>query len=260
MDGGHRPALGAMQPTQQQRLARLQALAFLAFVFLAIEIIYVALASPRLTVREVIVRGDPTIATLAAEKIELPANTTMLRAPLALVRRQAESCPAVREARVSRDLPRRLVVTVERREPMAAIRRATGAVLLDREGVTFQVPGEWGWGLPEFIGPNLSSGELRQEPARGETSVLMAALGALGPDPRLRANRLQLGGAGEIEVTLESGPRVNLGQPENLAGKVKLLAAALEQIGAERIERIDVSDPASAYWEPREDTERTVAR
>jgi cell division septal protein FtsQ len=53
-----------MQPTHQERLARLKALVLLAFLFLAIEIIYIAVASPRLAVRDVVVRGNPVIAML----------------------------------------------------------------------------------------------------------------------------------------------------------------------------------------------------
>ncbi|MBN1458422.1 MAG: cell division protein FtsQ/DivIB [Armatimonadetes bacterium] len=260
MDGGHRPALGALQPKQQRRLARLKALVFLGFVFLAIEISYIALASPRLTVREVVVRGDPAIAPMVAQAIELPPNTSILRAPLELVRAQAESCPAVREAKVKRGFPARIAVVVERREPVAAIRRATEAFLLDKDGVTFQVPGEWGWGLPELIGPNLATGDLGVESAESEINTLMVALAALGPDPTLRASRLQLGADGLIEVTLESGAQVNLGGPENLKEKAKLLAAAVEQLGAQRIARVDLSDPASAYWEPREDMGRVGGR
>jgi cell division septal protein FtsQ len=260
MDGGHRPGLGALQPTHQRRLAQLRALVFLGFVFLAIEIAYIALASPRLTVREVVVRGDPAIAPMVAQAIQLPRNTTILRAPLQRVREQAESCPAVRGAEVRRAFPARIAVVFERREPVAAVRRATEAFLVDRGGVTFQVPGEWGWGLPELIGPSLASGDLAAETARAEIDTLMAALAALGPDPTLRASRLQLGADGNIEITLESGARVNLGRPENLVGKAKLLAAAVRQIGAQRIARVDLSDPASAYWEAREDAGRAGGR
>jgi len=260
MDGGHRPALGALQSGQQRRLARLKALVVLCFVFLAVEIIYIALASPRLTVREVIVRGDPAIASMVAQAIELPPNTTILGAPLELVKEQAESCPAVREAKVKRAFPARLAVIVERREPVAAVRRATEAFLLDRDRVTFQVPGEWGWGLPELVGPHLAAGNLEEKSARADIETLMTALAALGPDPTLRATRLQLTADGQIEVTLESGAQVNLGRPENLGGKAKLLLAAVEQLGAQHIARLDLSDPASAYWEPRDAVGREKGR
>ena len=260
MDANHRPALGAVRSAGPSPLWRLRLAAGIVIVLFAVELVYIALASPRLAVREVTIRGDRQIAGVVAEAIRLPANTNVLRAPLDLVKKQAESLPAVREARVSRDFPNRLVVTVERREAVAVIRGAKRAILVDPEGVAFTVSEEWGWGLPEMVGPRLGDQGVEAEGASSEIEVLLAVLRALGTDPRLRATRLQLGREGQIEVTLASGARVNLGEGKELAAKAGLLAAAMEQIGANRIARLDLADPKAAFWEPRGDVVAAAER
>jgi cell division protein FtsQ len=260
LDANHRPALGAIRSTGPGPLWRLRLAAGVVILLFAVELVYIALASPRLAVCGVTVRGDQQIAGAVAEAIRLPANTNVLRAPLDLVKEQAESVPAVREARVSRDFPNRLAVTVERREAVAVVRGATRAILVDPDGVAFTVPEEWGWGLPEMVGPHLGDDGAEAQRASSEIDLLLAVLSALGTDPSLRTTRLQLGSDEQIEVTLASGAGVNLGEGNELAAKAKLLAAAIEQLGAKRIARLDLADPKAAFWEPRKDVVAAAVR
>jgi cell division protein FtsQ len=216
-----------------------------------VELIYIPLNSPRFAVRTVVVRGEDRVARVVASSIKLSPNTNFLRAPLRQTRKQVERVTAVRSAHVSRFFPNRMLVTFERREPISVIRRGDVATLVDPEGVTFTVPEEWGWGLPELAGPELSRKGPSGKAAEQEIKRLIAVLRALGPDPRLRVNRLQLDRDNRVEVVLESGATVKLGAPENLRAKAQLLMAAVEQVGLEQIHQMDLSDPKAAYWEPR---------
>jgi len=258
----HRPRLGALTSGEAKRdaLWRLRTAAALAALALAIELLYVVLASPRFAIREVVLRGDARVIQEVAPRIRLPANTNILRAPVRLLKRQVESFPAVQQARVARSFPGRLVVTAQRREPVAVIRRAEQAILIDPEGMPFTVSDEGGWGLPELVAPHLASGDIEGEEASGEISALLAVLRALGPDPRLRTTRLQLVDEHRLEVTLESRARVNLGERTQLDAKAKLLTAALDQIGADRIDYLDLAYPAGAFWLTRKETVSAVLR
>jgi len=255
-DATHRPALGAVRSGDVSPLWRLRLAVGILLVVLGAELVYIALASPRFALRTVTIEGDSQIAPMVAASIKLPGNTSMLRAPVGLVERQAESVPAVKEARVNRAFPNRLVVTVERREAVAVIRGAERAILVDRGGVAFSVPDEWGWGLPELVSPHLLEAKLGGDAGAKDIGLLLTVLKALGPEPKLRTTRLQLHPDGQVEIALDSGGVVNLGRPTELPAKAKLLEAALSQIGPERIARLDLSEPAAAFWEPRE---RTVA-
>ncbi len=253
MDAARRPAFGGLRTGATAPRVNGPALGVaIAVLLLLAEAIYIPLASPRFAVRVVEIRGEERVARAIASSVHLPANTNMIRAPLGLVKRQAESCAAVREARVSRALPDRIVITAERREPIAVVRRSDAAILIDPDGAPFTVAGEWGWGLPELSAPRLLSGDLTSKAAAGEIRDLIAVLRALGPDPRLRVTRLQLGRDERIELALDSGAVVELGEPKDLGAKARLLVAAIERIGIERIKRLDLSVPRSAYWEPRE--------
>lgn len=249
----HRPGLAALnrRGRRGRSLCWLRMAVGLLAVALCGELTYALLASPRLAVREVVLRGDQQIVPLVAPHIRLPAGTNILTAPLDEVERQAKSVPAVRQARVSRDLPAGLVVTVERREAMAVVRSAECAVLIDPAGVPFTVPEEWGWGLPEFVSPRLASGDMDGDEPAADIAAMLRVLRALGPDPRLRATRVQMMREGRVEVTLDSGAVVNFGRPKQLGLKARCLAAALEELGPERIGRLDLADPGAAFWEPR---------
>ncbi len=187
-------------------------------------------------------------------RISLPANTNILRAPTRLLAEQIEAAPAVRKAYVSRDFPSSLVVTLERRQPVAVIRRGERAMLVDVEGVVFGLHDEWGWGLPELVGPHLTESGVRTDAAAAEIASLLAVLRAVGPEPRLRMTRLTFGGDTDIEATLHSGIVVQLGGTDRLEEKARLLTQTIEQLGAERVEYVNLSDPQTAYWRPRTDT------
>jgi cell division septal protein FtsQ len=255
VSGLYRPKLGAYHasPSGEGAPRRLRAIAGLLFLVLVAEAVYIPLFSPRFAVREIELRGDARVAEQVAGAIHLPANTNLLRAPTALVKRQAERVTAVREARVTRAPWRRLVVTLERREAMAVIRGAKRAVFVDPTGVTFTVRDEWGWGLPELAAPRLSKGDTESAEARAEVAQLLGALRALGPDPRLRIARLSMDRLGWMEAELDSGARVRLGANEQLPTKAKLLAMVVDQLGSGKIELLDLTDPWAAYWRPRQE-------
>ncbi len=255
LGGLYRPRLGAVAgtPAPADGLSWLRRIAAVAALVLLAELAYIPFHSARFAVRSIELRGDPRVTAEAAAKLHLPANTNLFLAPTEQLVRQAQSVPAVRSASVARDWCRRLIVTLERREPMAVIRGAKQAVLVDANGVLFTIRNEWGWGLPELAAPQLSKGDTTSATARAELAQLVRALRVLGPDPHLRIARLLLDRNGEMDIVLDSQARVRLGatERESLQLKTKLLARVLDQLGADRIEFLDLSDPRNAYWRER---------
>ena len=255
LSGMYRPRLGAVS-NQPDGLRRLRLIATAAALVLAAETICILFHSPRFAVTGVELRGDARVAAQVAKKLRLPANTNIFLSPTARMEKLAESVPAVEEARVTHTWQRHLVVTLDRREAMAVIRREQQAMLVDPSGVVFTVPSEWGWGLPELVAPHLSTGDTASRAARAEVTQLLGALRALGPDPRLRIARLQMDRAGRLLATLDSGAEVRFGTADRLGLKTKLLVTILDQLGAERIELLDLSDPWAAYWRERPGSDR----
>ena len=254
-DTPHPPRLGASHaPVQPEHrwLSRLRWALRLCALVLVVELGYVLLTSPTFAIRTLELRGDANVCEEIAEHLQLPRNTNYFLAPTRQLARQVASFPAVRAVRVARDFPNRLVVTLERREPVAVIREGDRALLVDAQGVIYTIRNEWAWGLPELVAPHLTPRAVRESEARAEVAKLLAVLEALGPNPQLGVTRLLLDRGEEVTAVLESGTEVRLGTPEQLPTKIELLAAVLRQIAPERIATLDLSDPNGAYWRPRE--------
>ncbi len=248
----YRPKLGALDSHQDDLGERWLRLAVaLAAAVLAVEVLLIPFKSPRFAVREVVLRGDPRVTAMVAPRLALPQNTNFFRAPTRRLAQIAESVPAVQEATVARSFPARLVVTIGKREPVAVVRRADEAMLVDPSGVVFSVRDEWGWGLPEMVGSKLTKADIGSAAGKEQIGVLLGVLRQLGPDPRLRVARLEMASDGRIEAALEAGARVRFGDTESMDVKIRLLSAALDQLGVKRIEYIDLSNPRNAYWRQR---------
>ncbi len=255
MANQHFPSLGASSSPpepERRRLSSLWWLLRLCALGLAVELVYAVLSSPRLALRTIEVRGDREVCAQVAGRLQLPRNTNFFLAPTEQLARQVASVPAVRMARVARDFPGRLVVTVERREPVAVIRSAEQALLVDAQGVVYSIRNEWGWGQPELVAPHVTPETMGEGEAKVELARLLAVLRAFGPSPRLGLARLELDRGDEITAVLESGAQVRLGTEEQLPAKIRLLAAVLRKLGPEHIASLDLSDPNGAYWHPRD--------
>jgi len=255
MASQHFPSLGAssspLEP-ERRRLSSLSRVLRLCALGLALELVYAVLFSPRLALRRIEVRGDREVCEQVAARLRLPRNTSFFLAPTKQLARQVASVPAVRNARVARHFPGRLVVTVEKREPVAVIRSAEQALLVDAQGVVYAIRNEWGWGQPELVAPHVTPKTMSGGEAKVELARLLAVLRAFGPSPRLGVARLELDRGDEITAVLESGAQVRLGTQDQLPAKIRLLTAVLRKLGPERIASLDLSDPNGAYWRPRD--------
>lgn len=249
-DAAHSPRLGALG-SGADWLDRLRAAFKIGLVLLLVEILYIALASPRFAVREIELRGNEGITREVARTLRAPTTINLFRAPKRELAAQAEKVAAVKRARVTRSFPSRLVVALERREAMAVIRQAKRALLVDRDGTLFTIEDEWGWGLTELVTPHSTNEAAAEADLRAEAAKLLSVMEVLGPDPRLRIARLELEDGGAIEAVLESGARVRLGDGKELERKARLLSTLIDELGESRIEYLDLSDPDGAYWRER---------
>jgi len=143
--------------------------------------------------------------------------------------------PGVREAHVERSWPNSLVVTLESREPVAAIpERAGGYSLVDDEGVQVGRADKAPKGLPTLAVP------------AGNEKVLHSALGVVNSLPaELKARVTSIAAATEdsVSFTLSKGPKVEWGSAEDSALKAEVLTALLGSKAARKADVIDVSAP-----------------
>jgi cell division protein FtsQ len=142
-------------------------IAVLALI-LAGELVFHLLLAPRLTLRNVVVTSDLSLAreqVLALAGLE--AGARYFSVDPAEIRRRLEAYPAVARAEVRKVFPDTLHVSLQARRALAFLlfQDRDGRSLplvVDRHGVVFQVGGEVsGWNLPLVSGVELVGAEVR---------------------------------------------------------------------------------------------------
>ncbi len=195
--------------------------------------------SSLLTLRVVRVRGG---AILPAEQIEqvadLPVGRQLARLDVGAAQRRVATLAPVAQARVRRDWPHTVVITVVEREAVAVTPTSDGRFdEVDRTGVRFNTVGRPPPGVPLIVpGPGGISHD-----------ALTAALGvATGlPESTLgRVRSISADGPNNVSLTLANGATVRWGGADDGQRKAQVLAVLL-RYGARWY---DVSAPdAPAY-------------
>lgn len=198
--------------------------------------------SPVLDVDRITVRGvDDQLAIDVRSAAGVETGTPLLLLDPGRVERRIEAVPAVLDARVDRELPDGLRITVVERTPAAWAPSADGSIaVLDRSGRAIASAAA-APPLPEITG-------LERVPALGRTSdASAAAAGVLADLPsELRARVTTVVTApGAVTVGLDDGVEVRLGRPRNVATKARTAEAVLAARGDAPIAYVDVSVPTA---------------
>jgi len=202
---------------------------------------WLALASPvfALDPAKVEVSGYGTVVDPLAvrEAIAEFEGTALAVLNTGRVSHELKEILGVREAHVERSWPDGLVVTIESREPVAAIpERAGGWAYVDDDGVQVGRTDTKPKDLPVLTVP------------RGEDNarVLASALGVLDAMPedlRERVALLDAATEDSVNFTLRKGPKVEWGSADQSELKVAVLQVLLESKEARSAKVIDVSAP-----------------
>jgi cell division protein FtsQ len=200
-----------------------------------------ALLGPRLlVVRSVQVvgagRAVPAAQVLAAAHV--PHGVPLIRVDTGAIARKVEQLRQVQYAVVSKDWPATVVITVQPRTPVFAVRAPGGYAVVDRFGVSISDVASRPPGLPLLsVGPAVVS-------LRGDPAVLAAArvLAELPPRVAHRVRAVSAISASDVSVTLASGATVLWGNTGNASVKAKELTLLMRTHGR----TYDVSSPGTA--------------
>ncbi len=125
--------------------------------------------SSRFEISKIGIRGHARLTPQAiVEHLNLPRHTNIFRVQLNDVQQKVESLPWIRQAKVYRQFPNKLSITVTEREPFALV-KLDELYLIDRDGV--------------ILG-SLASGSAIRLPII--TGALLAQLGEQGASPQLQ--------------------------------------------------------------------------
>lgn len=184
---------------------------------------------PVWNLRAVSVHGEVSHQNAVGLRAQLAAqmrkqlSASFLTVDLQLVRTLFQTVPWVREARVQREFPNRLRVTLEEHQAVAWWGQAGSGQLVSRLGVVFEASPDDGDGLPELAGP------VEQAPQVWALyQTLSAELGRL----EMGLVRLELNERGNWRAELDNGARIELGRgtPDDLLERTRRFTATLGQL------------------------------
>ncbi len=186
-----------------------------------------------LAVRDVRVLGAGSVP---AEDIRraaaVPAGVPLASVDLTAVARRVDRLPQVRSARVTRDWPHSVLVTVTARTAVAAVPLGARYQLVDRGGVVFRTMSSRPAGLPLLV-------VSRPGPDSSATRSALQVLANLTTQLRTRLVRLEAPRSTRIRLVLRAGRTVVWGDSSHSARKAAAATALLGRSG----HTIDVSAP-----------------
>ena len=187
------------------------------------------LRHPFWTVRAITVHGEVDHQNAVGLRAQLATSMKthlaggLLALDLQPVREMFEAVPWVRRARVQRDFPNRLRVTLEEHKAVAWWGQSGSGYLVSQLGEVFEASPDEGEGLPELAGPPEQSARVWD---------LFQTLSAEFKRLDLEVVRLELTGQGSWRATLDSGAAIELGRGEaaELLQRVHRFTATLSQL------------------------------
>ncbi|MBP2702343.1 FtsQ-type POTRA domain-containing protein [Microbispora sp. RL4-1S] len=189
--------------------------------------------SPVLGVREVAIAGNSRIpAEQLRQAAGVRAGTPLATVDLGEVERRVGAVRAVESARVERNWPGTLRVTVVERTPVAAVPQGATTAVVDRYGVVLQQVAVAPPGLPVLRVQRAGIDDLA-------TRAALAVLRTLPPEVRDRVSEVRAPSPGNVTLRLSDGRAVVWGDSRHGPDKARVLLAVLAKPG----HTYDVSSP-----------------
>jgi len=220
----------------------------------AVSFGYGLAVSPYFAVRDVQIRAsDAALAKVALAGTRVPSGASTLVYPVQHIVEQLESYPQIKKASVERDLPGRLIVHIERREPVAAIKTDSQWALVDEEGICVTTTNVLPDSLIHFYGLANNPLEPGEQLNGSELRLLRETLAGLENCSATERLVMDFTDRHLIQIHSPSGVLGKLGSPDNLKRKIMMFLAIMEQLEEKgrRPAYIDVRITDQPVWKPR---------
>ena len=229
----------------------------LASVGIIAAVAWALLGDRLLVVRVVTVSGTHLVTSAQViTAADVPAGTPLIRVDTAQVAARVEAITQVASARVSKDWPDGLSITVTERVPVVAVKAAGGGYyLVDHDGVVVRSAPARPASLPLFQ-TGVPGSQLRGNPGVATASAVLAELpswldrevenvtvtsGASDPSGNGGVEEASIP-AGSVVLSTDGGETVVWGSPGMAGVKARELAILMR----DRASYYDVSDPNTA--------------
>ncbi|WP_305091689.1 cell division protein FtsQ/DivIB [Prescottella sp. R16] len=188
--------------------------------------------SPLMSVRSIVYSGDGVVTEEEALGVlGVAEGTPLLRVDTAAAARRVAGIPRVAEARVQRQYPSTIRLTVTERVPVVFFDSPEGPHLLDADGVDYAIEPP-PFGVPRLVTPT---------PGRDDhaTRAALAVLTSLPESIRVQVSEVVAPTISSVSVTLGDGRVVVWGNADSSERKSAVVSVLLTQPG----QRFDVSSP-----------------
>lgn len=230
----------AEKAAMRRHRVRRTILIWVASVLAVAAVAWVVLFSPVLGTdpEKIEITGEGTVIDVAQvqQVVSGVSDVPLPRVDTIGLREQILSLNGVRDVTILREWPDGLSVTLESREPVAAVPHDGSYVLLDRDGVQVLTVEAVPEGIPE-IGVSLDD-----EGARSLRAARIV-LNALPPELRAEVAEVTAGTQDAVEMRLRDGAVVEWGNGEDAALKVKVLQTLRSLPENQGVTLYDVSAP-----------------
>ena len=190
--------------------------------------------SSLLDVRTVEVAGAHRIsADEIRTRAAVPLGTPLARLDTAAVRSRLVEIPQIADVAVTRRWPHSVRITVEERQPAAAVPDGERFILVDLEGVSFETVAEKPAGVPLVVGAP------PWVPDSQRVHAVVDVLAAVPIDVRKRTVEISARTVDSVTLTLDDGVRIVWGNAAAAARKAEVLTALMRT----EAEVYDVSSP-----------------
>lgn len=240
-NGGSRFRFRRIAVKRQAGRRRLGWITVSGLVIAVVVIVLLLMTSPILSVREVDVEGvvyaDPQQIAAIVDSIN---GEPILTVDLNAAEMKLLAIPWVRLARVSMHPPARVTIEIVERTPIAFFRAVDGFNrVIDRDGRVLDViegdPTDY---IPIIgTGPNLSAGQMTEQPLLGAAELINALPG----DLRIRLLSVTVSPEGEVSLALTNEVEIIFGRPDDFQVKLVGVVNEIKRRGISRYTVIDVS-------------------
>ena len=235
---GLRPQPGDRRPSRRRPSGKAVLFAVLGTAILA-GMAWALLGSRLLVVRSVRVIGSGRMVSAAQvlAAAHVPHGLPLIRVDTGAIAHRVEQLRQVQYATVSKDWPSTVVITVQPRTPVFAVRAPGGYALVDRFGVSVSDVAGRPAGLP-LLSVGYGAATLRGNPA---VQAAAGVLAELPPQVARKVRGVSAISSADVSVTLANGAVVIWGDTGNASVKAKELTLLMHR----HAHSYDVSSPGA---------------
>lgn len=213
-------------------------------VFLFALAVFILFKSPAFDVKKIEVRGN---RQLSEEKIintsGLHTGVNIFKINLKEARFNLSTLPILKNIRLERDLPDKIIITVEERNPVALLPAENGFIEVDREQVYIRKSQAVKEDLPVITGVNIASAGPGEVVKGKGLKIVLQVIEELPEELVSRLSEVHYQDDGSLVLYTLGGVQCRMGSPKEVASKGSVFLQVLRELEEKNkeIEYIDLS-------------------